>query len=226
MHGGSVGVALEAKVLALQRPLGQHRVEVPETSFCAWCGAQIPPLDRFCSRCGRPIAGTYPPPRSSESLAVLVIIVLIVGVTIAVAGLLSTMTPGLYIPPITTSKPVVTLTATTTSSGADILVAGIQPTAAPSNFKVNIEDVSPMTFGTAMPMPTSPGGVVAVTVSTGGASTLFDVYWQNPGGSGQVSQGDHFAIIWISGPYVAGTIYAFLLIWSDGSTLTSVNWQV
>ncbi len=156
----------------------------------------------------------------------LLIVVVVVGVTIALAGLLSTMTAGLYIPPVTTSKPTVTLTAAATSSGADILVAGIQPTAAPSNFKVNIEDVSPMTFGTAMPMPTSPGGVVAVTLSTGGTSTLFDVYWQNPSGSGQVSQGDHFAIIWMSGPYVTGTIYAFLLIWSDGSTLTTVNWQV
>ena len=202
-------------------------MEVADTAFCAWCGAEIPPADRFCSRCGRPIAGTYlaPPPNSAWTV-VLVIVVVVVAVTIAAAGFLYTMTSGLYIPPTTVSKPVVTLTLSKTSSGADILVAGIQPSAVPSQFLVNIEDASTTTFGNAMNMPAAPGGVVTVTVDTGGTSTLFDVFWQNPGGSGQVSQGDHFVVSWVSGPYAAGTTYAFLLIWSDGSTLTSINWQV
>lgn len=124
------------------------------------------------------------------------------------------------------SRPFVTLTAARTFTGADILVAGIQPATAPGNFRVNMENGSSATYGLAAAMPTTSGSSVSVTVGTGPRATQFLIYWQNTGGSGLVSQGDHFAVIWASGAYATGTGFWFLLLWSDGSTLASAGWQV
>ncbi len=124
-------------------------------------------------------------------------------------------------------KPAVTLTVSSKSaSGVDILVAGIQPTAAPTNFKVNVANSSSITYGTAVPMPTSPSGRAYVTVGAGASSTTFSVQWQNPYGSGNVTQGDHFLVTETSGAYASGTMFSFLLIWSDGSTLNTISWLV
>jgi len=124
-------------------------------------------------------------------------------------------------------RPVVALQLNgTTAAGANILVAGIEPTANPSNFKVNIENVSSGTFGGASAMPTTSGGSVSVTVGTGLAETVFSITWQNPRGSGTVSQGDHFAVSKTSGAYETGTSFSFLLIWNDGSTDASQGWVV
>ena len=151
--------------------------------------------------------------------------VVVVGVGLAMASVFYMMTPRLVDGnPVT--KPVIALSVSKTANGADILIAGIQPTESPSHFRVNMEDASSGTFGTAVLMPTSPGGSVTVTVPSGGVSTVFSIQWQNPGGSGLVSQGDHFVISLGAGPYPLGTTYAFLLIWSDGSTLSTIDWQV
>jgi hypothetical protein len=195
-------------------------------TYCAWCGAALPAGDRFCSRCGRPVAAPLPPAPSNFPLhLVIVLLVLFVAGSVLVSAVLYAMTSGLIDGPNTPVRPVVTLTVRTTSYGADILVAGIQPTVAPSYLKVNIVDVSTATFGVAVSMPTYPS-MVGVTVGTDAVPTMFSIEWYNPGGSGVLSQGDHFVITYLSGPYSPGTTYAFLLIWSDGSTLTSINWQV
>ena len=216
----------EEKLIALGTRFASSSVEVLPVTFCAWCGAAIPLGDRFCSSCGRPVAGLVPPPPSNSTAVLLtVVIVVVVGLVLAFAAALYTMTTGL-IDGNGTSKPVVALTVSKTANGADILIAGIQPTEPPSDFRVNIENVSSTAFGTAVLMPTSPGGSVTVTVPSGAVPTVFSIQWQNPGGSGLVSQGDHFVISLGGGPYPLGTTYAFLLIWSDGSTLTSIDWQV
>ncbi len=160
--------------------------------------------------------------KDEQAVSPVIATILMVAITVVLAAVLYVMVSGLIGGTTTSSKPAVTLTVSKTSTGADILVAGIQPTAAPSNFKVNIENVTTTVFGTAAAMPTSSGG--SATVNLAGGS--FSITWQNPGGSGTVSQGDHFVISHVTGSYTSGTTYSFLLIWSDGSTLTSINWQV
>ncbi len=121
-----------------------------------------------------------------------------------------------------TGKPTVSLTLSNKlTNGADINVAGIAPTAAPSNFKVNLENVSSTTFGTAVAAPTSTSTPVTVTIG----SQTFYITWQNPGGSGSVSPEDHYVVTSSSIKLGSGVTYSFLLIWSDGSTLASLQWQ-
>jgi FlaG/FlaF family flagellin (archaellin) len=145
-----------------------------------------------------------------------------VAITVVLAAVLYVMVSGLIGNPSAGSKPTVSLTQVNKlSNGMDILVAGITPTAAPSNFKVNIENVSATAFGTAVAAPLTTTTPVTVTVGT----QTFTIAWQNPGGSGQISQGDHFVVTSSSIKAGTGINYAFLLIWSDGSTLTTSSWQ-
>ncbi len=161
--------------------------------------------------------------KDDQAVSPVIATILMVAITVVLAAVLYVMVSGLIGGTTTSSKPAVTLTISKTSTGADVLVAGIQPTAAPSNFKVNLEDVTTAAFGSPVPAPLTTGTNVTVTVE----STTFHITWQNPGGSGTISQGDHFVIAhYGTGAYATGTTYSFLLIWSDGSTLTSINWQV
>ena len=166
--------------------------------------------------------------KDEQAVSPVIATILMVAITVVLAAVLYVMVSGLIGGTTTSSKPAVTLTISKTSNGADILVAGIQPTAAPSNFKVNLENVGSASFGAAIAMPTVSNTNVTVTVPTT-SGTLFYITWQNPGGSGTLSQGDHFVVKHpgsATGSYTTGTTYSFLLIWSDGSTLTSINWQV
>ena len=160
--------------------------------------------------------------KDEQAVSPVIATILMVAITVVLAAVLYVMVSGLIGGTTTSSKPAVTLTISKTSTGADILVAGIQPSAAPSNFKLNIENVTSTTFGNAVNAPTANAGVSS-TITVG--STAFTVTWQNPGGSGTVSQGDHFVVTHTTGLYGSGT-FSFLLIWSDGSTLPSINWQV
>ncbi len=196
-------------------------------TFCGWCGAAIPPGDRFCSRCGRPVAGVVPPARANGAVPILLILVVVVIVAFGViSAVLYNLTSGFVGTGPTSSKPVITLTVSKISGGADVLVAGIQPAAAPGNFKVNLEDVSTGTFGPAANLPATPGLAFGLTIGSGGTgSTTFSIVWQNPSGSGLVSQGDQFVITHVAGDYTSGITFAFILIWSDGSILTSIQWM-
>ncbi len=160
--------------------------------------------------------------KDDQAVSPVIATILMVAITVVLAAVLYVMVSGLIGGTTTTSKPAVTLTVSKTASGADVLVAGIQPTANPSNFKVNIENVGNTTFGTAVNAPlTNNAASNPITVGT---NTL-TVTWQNPGGSGTVSQGDHFIVKFTNGMPTTGLTFSFLLIWSDGSTLTSINWQ-
>ncbi len=165
--------------------------------------------------------------KDEQAVSPVIATILMVAITVVLAAVLYVMVSGLIGGTNTTSKPTVSLTLSTKiagpPAGADVLVAGITPTAQPSNFKVNLENVSATTFGTAVAAPTATGTAGQVTVTVGSQS--FTIQWQNPGGSGQVSQGDHFIVTSSSVKNGSGINYAFLLIWSDGSTLATFNWQ-
>ncbi len=164
--------------------------------------------------------------KDESAVSPVIATILMVAITVVLAAVLYVMVSGLIGGTTTTAKPTVSLTYSRIPQGVDVLVGGISPPAATSNFKVNVENVGTTTFGTAVLMPTTTGG--NITVSLGAGNTAFYVVWQNPGGSGQVSQGDHFVLHWTgAGSYTTGTTFSFLLIWaSDGATLQTINWQV
>ncbi len=169
--------------------------------------------------------------KDEQAVSPVIATILMVAITVVLAAVLYVMVSGLIGTGTTTSKPTVSLTLSTKVSGppagADILVAGITPTSAPSNFKVNIENVSLSVFGTAQAAPATNGASATITVPASGTTPqqTFTIVWQNPGGSGQISQGDHFVVTSSSIKNGSAINYAFLLIYSDGSTLTTFNWQ-
>lgn len=204
---------------------------------CMSCGAELAPPYRFCSRCGQPASASGSPrvpsspapeparPGQGSGVVLVVVAVLImVGAALASAGVLYLLAvaPALSpsVPPVT--RPVVSMTLNTISTvGADLLVNGIQPATSPTNLKVNIEVNA--SFGT----PTALGGA-GNTTYVFVAGNPYAVIWQNVGGSGNVAGGDHFVVVYPSGAGAPspGTTVTFFLIWSDGSTLATVMWQV
>ncbi len=155
--------------------------------------------------------------------------ILMVAITVVLAAVLYVMVSGLIGGTSTTSKPTVTLTVSKITGGVSILVAGIQPSSSPANFKLNIGNAT--TSGSPQAAPTTAGGS-ACTVSSATCAYVtvgsyhFSITWQNPGGSGTVSQGDTFIITYSGLP--SGSSWNFLLIWgADGSVLpTNSGWQV
>lgn len=193
---------------------------------CPWCGAGCLPADRYCSRCGSAVGGSLPPrPPNPSVLPVIVVIVVVIVATLA-AVVIWGASPGLCTGCQSSPKPLVTLTASRTSTGADVLVAGMSLELDPSNYLVNIENLSSAVFGEAVAMPTTSNRSVFLTVGAGATLTVFSVTWVNAMGSGLVSPGDHFLITRTFGTYSRGTTFAFWLIWKDGSTLTWTPWTV
>ncbi len=165
--------------------------------------------------------------KDDQAVSPVIATILMVAITVVLAAVLYVMVSGLIGGTTTTSKPAVTLTYSKLSNGVDVLVAGIQPAASPSSFKVNIQNVTSSNFGTAVAMPTATGSANAVTVTPVSGGPAFSIVWQNPGGSLKVSQGDHFIVTVTGNVLKTGTSYQFILIWSaDGSTLTTITWQI
>ena len=161
-----------------------------------------------------------PPRKDNTALIVVLVVVMLVIVPIVASAILYIMVSGLISSGPNTSKPVITLMLSNeTATAATILVAGAQPAAVPSNFKVNMEAGS--TFGTAVSMPTSPGSSVNVYVSS--FASPFTVRWGDPGGDGLMSSGDQLIIGYPAG-LGTGIALTFFLIWSDGSTVSQIGW--
>ena len=163
--------------------------------------------------------------KDEQAVSPVIATILMVAITVVLAAVLYVMVSGLIGGQNPVSKPVITLQLNTkTATGADILVTGDQPASPPGNFKVNLEVVS--TFGGATQLATPAGTAtnVKVPATTG---VTYTVTWQNPGGSGNVVGGDHFSIGYpgTGGPS-SGNSITLLLIWTDGSTVASVTYQV
>ncbi len=158
--------------------------------------------------------------KDEQAVSPVIATILMVAITVVLAAVLYVMVSGLIGGTTGGNKPTVVLTSTKTATGADITVS-ITPSTNPSNFKVNIENVGNTTFGTAVNLPTTANTASgAITVGT---NTL-TVTWQNPSGNKLVSTGDHFIVKFTNGIPTTQQ-WSFLLIWSDGSTLTTTGWQ-
>ena len=162
--------------------------------------------------------------KDEQAVSPVIATILMVAITVVLAAVLYVMVSGLIGGQNPVSKPVITLQLNTkTSTTADILVTGAQPASPPGNFKVNLQVAT--TFGGAANLLTPSGTPTPVLVpATTGAQ--YTVTWQNPGGSGNVVGGDHFTIGYPSPAPATGTSITLLLIWTDGSTVASVTYQV
>ncbi len=217
---------------SVRKALRFRYVEDARIPTCPNCGAATVPPYRFCTACGQPLSALttpaapapYPvslPPRGDTTLLVIALVVVVV---IAVSAITAAVVYNLEFGHASSSpfitKPTVVLTVTKITGGVSILVADIQPPPPPANFKVDIQNATSLTLGTAAPMPTTSGSSVEVTVS----GVTFTIRWVNVSGSGVVSQGDTFVV---TSSASVGTRWIFLLIWSDGSVLpTNASWQV
>lgn len=172
------------------------------------------------------VPSPVPPPRPDRTaLIIVLVVVVVVAVAMITTAVLYAMVSGLIgSPPGATTKPTVFLIATnSTTSGAVILVAGVQPAVLPTNYRVNLQVGG--VVGTAQNAPQNPSA--STTVLVGGGAYV--IWWQNPGGSGTVSQGDAFVVNYPLGAAApaGGTTITFFLIWSsDGSVVTQVSFAV
>ncbi len=197
-------------------------------AVCPSCGAYLVPPFRFCPSCGKavpetlpyPPPATYFPPKKDNTVMLVVLVVVIIVIAVALPAILYVMVSGLISTGPMTYKPTVTLTVAKITGGVSILVAGMQPSTPPSDFKVNIQNGTSLAAGSSVALPTASGSSAQVTVS----GVTFTIRWNNVGGSGAVSQGDTFVVTYTA---AVGTRWYFLLVWAgDGSVLpTNTNWQ-
>ena len=127
----------------------------------------------------------------------------------------------------TSNKPVVVLNAATpTGSGEEVAVAGMQPSGRWSAGCYSVNLSLNGTSGLAVRLPPGSNGTVSITL--GGnpppASGPFTVRWTDPDGDGNIGVGDRFTVTHLGGLPSPGH-YSFSLIWYDGSTLQSVDFQ-
>lgn len=203
-------------------------------AWCPWCGAELVPPYRFCSKCGQPVASGSPRgalrsgayggpsvPRDNSLLLAVASLLVVVAVSIASAGVLYLGVVRLASSYSSQQKPTVTMSLTyTISTGAEIWLTSVQPASPTANLRVNLG-----TNGSSgNPTPISAAGTPAYVYLAGWTYT---VTWENPGGSGQLMTGDQFIVAYpFGGAPAAGSMLTFFLLWSDGSTLASVTWLV
>ncbi len=155
-------------------------------------------------------------------VVLIVVAVVVVAGSLVMAFLWYNMTSGLmtYIP----AKPVVVMAASCpTNTGADLQVAESYPAVSPAKYKINVQVGT--VFGTAQPAPTAPGTPALIDVN--GASYV--VTWQNPGGSGNLSMGDHLTLRYPTGANAPrnDTQMTFYLLWAaDGSIITQASFML
>lgn len=145
--------------------------------------------------------------------------VLLVAMTVALAGSVFYMAGHLATQAAISSHPFVAFGSVTLHDGvATIPIASVSSAFAPGNYKVNLAAGSVM--GTAVALG---GSDVPVTVLVG--ATAFTVAWHDVSGNGALSGGDPITVSAANGALPSGTNYAFFLFWSDGTLLQSTAWS-
>lgn len=168
--------------------------------------------------------GPYPPYPKDRTIPIIVIVViLVVCIPIVLAGALYLMVSGLVgAPPAPAGpqKPIVVVSlGTSTATSMDILAAAVQPPTGYLSFRVNL-GVN-YTYGTAASLRPS-GFPTDVLVG----SAVYTVTWMSPSGSNLVTSGDVFRIGYPSPVPPAGTTATFVLIWTDGSSVTQATFTI
>lgn len=197
---------------------------------CPTCGAELISPYRFCGRCGAvvpavpgyaPYPAAVPAKKDNTAMIIAIVLVVVVVATVGTSAILYVMVSGLIGPTPVTTRPVMTLSLSTSSSlDATVVVTGMVPTVSPSNLKTNVQVGT--AFGTAVSLPTVSGGTATIVVGSVGS---FQLTWQDAGGDALVSAGDTFHLT-NPAPLAAGTTVALIFIWTDGGTVSTITWQV
>ncbi len=163
--------------------------------------------------------------KDEEAVSPVIATILMVAITVVLAAVLYVMVSGLIGGP-STSKPTVAFaTPAPLGIGEQVTVASASQAVGPANYKLNFAAGS--TTGVAAAMPTTGGGFVVLTVG----AAFYRVNWTDIGGEKTVNGGDSFVVTQTN---AAGTTYSampaatqftFYLLWSDGSQITSANFQ-
>jgi flagellin-like protein len=163
--------------------------------------------------------------KDEEAVSPVIATILMVAITVVLAAVLYVMVSGLIGGP-STSKPTVAFaTPAPLGIGEQISIASASQAVGPANYKVNL--VVGSTTGSALAMPTAGGGFVVLTVG----SAFYRVNWTDIGGEKTVNGGDSFVVAQTNAAgttYMAlplATSFVFYLLWSDGSQITSANFQ-
>ncbi len=164
--------------------------------------------------------------KDEEAVSPVIATILMVAITVVLAAVLYVMVSGLIGGP-STSKPTVAFATPAPSGiGEQISVASASIATGPANYKVNFAVAG--SAGTAGAMPTTGGGFVVLTVG----AAFYRVNWTDIGGERTVNGGDSFVVTHVTSSagtsYLsmpAATQFTFYLLWSDGSQITSANFQ-
>jgi len=203
---------------------------------CWKCGTEVVPGDSYCTKCGTyQGAGpspygmyppTYPMPAKSSDAALVVLLVVILLVAIVVlpavfyvlvSGLISG--PGL-------SKPVVMFgTPTATPDGELIPVASATPGVSPTNYRINLRYEGTIGIAVAAPRTLAPS-----YLNITGVAGFFQVSWTDIGGDRILNSGDYYTLRFFTRAGMQANLplgsYVFYLLWSDGSEVAQVSFQV
>jgi len=128
-----------------------------------------------------------------------------------------------------TSKPTVAFGTPSLGTGTPkteiVPVASASQAVSQNNYKVNLALNG--TAGSAVAVAAAGSESVAITGAH--ATYTFKVIWTDIGGEGTLNGGDSFTIKAYSGTTQVNLVtgsYTFYLLWSDGSSITSVTFSV
>ncbi len=164
------------------------------------------------------------PPRQNANANALIVVAVVVVALVVAATFYVYLFSGIRTGLSPSTRPTVALAvSSSTTAGVDLQVSESNPAVALTSYKVNLEVGG--IFGSAGPAPYTPGTSTTLDVN----GTPYKITWQNPGGSGTLSQGDHFLLEYPGGTDAppSGTQMTFYLVWSaDGAIVAQASFTV
>lgn len=155
--------------------------------------------------------------RDERAVSPVIAEILLVAITVTVAGVVYTMANGFAMQAAVVDHPFVSLTSPSVQDGVvTVTVVAVSRAVGPTNYRVNLAVDG--VLGHPVPLPVA--GTDAM-LPVGGLD--YRVSWNDVGKAGVLVGGDTITIAVAGGALPAHTAFTFYLIWSDGSVLGSVS---
>lgn len=147
--------------------------------------------------------------------------ILLVAITVVLAAVVYLMASGILTGH-TESVPVVAFAPGVTFTGGShnvtLMIGGTSQNLYPFNYEFNLK------VDAAYGVPTQfAASRTAANVTIGG--TLYRVTWTDADGAGTVTQGDRIDVTGNGVSLPVNTAFEFILLWHDGTTLTTASWH-
>ena len=157
----------------------------------------------------------------TEGVSPVVAEILLVAITVVLAAAVYLMASG-ALTSRTQQRPVVAFAPGVSFIGAShnvsLMIGGVSQNLYPSNYMFNLK------VGTTYGVPTNFAAsrtAANVTIGTG----TYQVMWIDVDGAGTLTQGDRILVTGNGVSLPSGTSFVFLLLWNDGTTLTTASWS-